>query len=76
MNNDLFSKAQESLKKYWGFPSFRQGQDKVIQAVLEGKNTIVLFPTGGISLLSSSGYGIEWIDDCNFSTSGSNAGSS
>ncbi|MEL7833940.1 ATP-dependent DNA helicase RecQ [Fodinibius sp. Rm-B-1B1-1] len=47
MNNNLFEKAQESLKKHWGFPSFRPGQDKVIQSVLDGKNTMVLFPTGG-----------------------------
>lgn len=47
MSNDLMVKAQQSLEKYWGFPSFRSGQDKVIQAVLDGKNTMVLFPTGG-----------------------------
>lgn len=47
MSKDLFKKAQQSLKKHWGFPSFRSGQDKVIQSVLDGKNTMVLFPTGG-----------------------------
>ncbi|MDZ7657867.1 DEAD/DEAH box helicase [Fodinibius sp.] len=47
MGENLFKKAQESLQKYWGFPSFRLGQDKVIQSVLEGRNTMVLFPTGG-----------------------------
>lgn len=47
MNDILFQKAQKSLEKYWGFPSFRPGQDKVIEAVLDGKNTMVLFPTGG-----------------------------
>ncbi len=47
MESDLFKKAQQSLKHYWGFPSFRPGQDEVIQAVLDGKNTMVLFPTGG-----------------------------
>ncbi len=47
MESNLFEKAQQSLEKYWGFPSFRLGQDKVIQAVLDGKNTMVLFPTGG-----------------------------
>ncbi|MDZ7681445.1 MAG: DEAD/DEAH box helicase, partial [Fodinibius sp.] len=47
MEFNLFEKAQQSLEKYWGFPSFRPGQDKVIQAVLDGKNTMVLFPTGG-----------------------------
>jgi len=41
------TKAKESLQKYWGFPSFRPGQDNVIESVLGGKNTMVLFPTGG-----------------------------
>ena len=47
MSNDLMAKAQQSLEQYWGFPSFRPGQDKAIQSILEGKNTMVLFPTGG-----------------------------
>lgn len=47
MASDLFKKAKQSLKNNWGFSSFRPGQDEVIQSVLEGKNTMVLFPTGG-----------------------------
>lgn len=47
MEPDLFQQAKKSLQKYWGYPSFRPGQDQAIQAVLEGKNTMVLFPTGG-----------------------------
>ena len=47
MSTNLMGQAQKSLEKYWGFPSFRPGQDKVIEAVLDGKNTMVLFPTGG-----------------------------
>ncbi|OYQ34027.1 recombinase RecQ [Flavobacterium cyanobacteriorum] len=35
------------LKKYWSFTSFRQPQEQIIQAVLEGKDTFVLMPTGG-----------------------------
>ena len=47
MESNLLEKAQQSLEKHWGFPSFRSGQDKAIQAVLDRKNTMVLFPTGG-----------------------------
>lgn len=47
MGSNLFEKAQQSLQEYWGFPSFRPGQDEAIQSVLDGKNTMVLFPTGG-----------------------------
>lgn len=40
-------KAKEELRKYWGYNSFRKGQEKAILSVLEGKETLVLFPTGG-----------------------------
>lgn len=40
-------KAREALKSYWGFSSFRSGQQEAIQSVLEGNDTLVLFPTGG-----------------------------
>lgn len=41
------SEARSVLKKYWGYDSFRNGQEKAITSVLEGKKTLVLFPTGG-----------------------------
>jgi len=47
MSSKKFQQAKQALQKYWGFPTFRPGQDKVIQAVLDGMNTMVLFPTGG-----------------------------
>ena len=39
--------AIEILQKYWGFSSFRNPQDKIIETVLNQKNTIALLPTGG-----------------------------
>jgi ATP-dependent DNA helicase RecQ len=39
--------AEKKLQDVWGYPSFRPGQDEVITSVLEGKDTLVLFPTGG-----------------------------
>lgn len=42
-----FQKLEENLKHYWGFSSFRKGQDLAVQSVLDGKDTLVLFPTGG-----------------------------
>ncbi len=39
--------AKKVLLKYWGYPAFRPGQQKVIESVLNGKDTMVLFPTGG-----------------------------
>ena len=35
------------LKKYFGYESFRDGQEKVIEHVLSGKDSLVLMPTGG-----------------------------
>ena len=35
------------MQKYWGYDDFRPGQDTVIQSVFDGKDTLVLFPTGG-----------------------------
>ncbi len=37
----------EILIKYWNFSEFRGPQEKIINSVLKGKNTIVLLPTGG-----------------------------
>lgn len=39
--------AHEILKKYWNYDTFRAPQDKIIQSVLEGKDTFALMPTGG-----------------------------
>ena len=35
------------LATYWGFNSFRPLQEDIINAVLDGKDTVALLPTGG-----------------------------
>ncbi len=35
------------LKEVFGFDSFRPGQEEVIQAVLDGRDTLAIMPTGG-----------------------------
>lgn len=40
-------KAEEILKKYWGFDTFRTPQLEIITAVLDGHDTLALLPTGG-----------------------------
>lgn len=35
------------LERYWGFHEFRSQQLEVIESILEGRDTLTLFPTGG-----------------------------
>ncbi len=41
------SAPQKILKEFWGFDSFRPLQEDIINAVLNGKDTLALMPTGG-----------------------------
>jgi ATP-dependent DNA helicase RecQ len=39
--------SQEILKQYWGYDNFRPLQEDIINAVLDGNDTLALLPTGG-----------------------------
>ncbi len=39
--------ALDVLHTYWKYPSFREPQEKIIDLILENKNTIAILPTGG-----------------------------
>jgi ATP-dependent DNA helicase RecQ len=41
------SMLKDALKKYFGFGSFKGEQERIVQNVLDGKNTFVIMPTGG-----------------------------
>ena len=41
------SKIHDTLKEYFGYDSFRDGQEAVIRHLLDGKSAAAVFPTGG-----------------------------
>jgi len=40
-------RVHEILKQYWGYDAFRPLQEDIINAVMAGKDTLALLPTGG-----------------------------
>jgi ATP-dependent DNA helicase RecQ len=38
--------SHELLKKYWGHSTFRSPQEEIIQAAVDGKDTVAILPTG------------------------------
>ncbi|WP_291575045.1 DNA helicase RecQ [Clostridium sp. UBA4548] len=43
----MINKALEVLNKYYGYSSFRKGQEKIIEEILRGNDTVAIMPTGG-----------------------------
>lgn len=39
--------ARSTLKRVYGYDDFRAGQKRIIQYIIEGKNTVGIMPTGG-----------------------------
>ncbi|MEK3733865.1 MULTISPECIES: DNA helicase RecQ [Paenibacillus] len=44
MNMDT---AKEILQRYYGYPDFREGQKKIVDSLLRGRDTLGIMPTGG-----------------------------
>src|SRR5438445_12476869 len=38
---------QEVIARHWGFPTLRPLQEQAMRAVLEGRDSVVVLPTGG-----------------------------
>lgn len=43
----VMEKALEVLRKYFGYTSFRQGQEKIIESIMDCSDTLGIMPTGG-----------------------------
>ncbi|TEB12198.1 DNA helicase RecQ [Pelotomaculum propionicicum] len=43
----MMQKAAGLLKKYFGYPSFKSGQEQIIGSILQGRDTVGIMPTGG-----------------------------
>lgn len=43
----LQDRAVEALNKYYGYSDFRKSQKRVIENILNGKDTLAIMPTGG-----------------------------
>ncbi len=43
----MSNKALEVLNNYYGYSSFRRGQEKIIDEILSGNDVVAIMPTGG-----------------------------
>lgn len=43
----MLNNANELLKKYYGYDSFRNGQKEIIENILNGNDVLAVMPTGG-----------------------------
>lgn len=44
---NLSQLTKQTLKNFWGYDSFRDAQEEIINSVISNKDTIALLPTGG-----------------------------
>lgn len=44
---NILNKAMEILRKYYGYNSFKEGQQEIINNILNGVDTLCIMPTGG-----------------------------
>ena len=46
MEGDKKVKALETLKTYFGYDTFREGQEKIVEAILTNRDVLAIMPTG------------------------------
>ncbi len=47
LDGEKQERALQLLNQHWGYGAFRHGQWEAISSVLEGRDTLLIFPTGG-----------------------------
>jgi ATP-dependent DNA helicase RecQ len=45
--NSSLRRAEEILRRYWGFAAFRPAQEGVVSAIMDGHDVLAILPTGG-----------------------------
>ena len=43
----ILERARAALRTHFGYPEFRPGQERAVESVLSGQDTLVVLPTGG-----------------------------
>ena len=44
----MINKSPQSvLEKYYGYKSFREGQENIINSIVQGRDVLAIMPTGG-----------------------------
>ncbi|MDM8300418.1 RecQ family ATP-dependent DNA helicase [Collinsella tanakaei] len=43
---DIMDEARQTLSRYFGYEAFRPGQDRLVQAILSGRDALGVMPTG------------------------------
>ena len=68
--------AQDILKQYFGYDSFRPGQDELVRAILSGRDTLgIMRPVREIHLLPSACYAVPRSDTGHFTAHFADEGS-